>query len=176
MQPRGASRNPLQSALAMLARRPYSVAELRRALEKKFPSEDISPVIARLRELGYLDDRKYAESLALSLARNRSYGRYRIKRELKNKLVDYRVIDDAVDKAFESVNERQLLEEAIQKKVRNLRKPFTHAKLASLCQSLIRRGFRADDIMKAVRQRPELKPVYGNDLTEADLEGNGEES
>ena len=160
----------------MLARRPYSVAELRRSLGKKFPAEDLSPVIARLRKLGYLDDRKYAESLALSLARNRAYGRHRIRRELKSKLVDYRVIDDAVEKAFESVNERQLLEEAIQKKIRNLRKPFTHAKLASLCQSLIRRGFRADDIMKAVRQRPELKPVYGTDLTEADLEGNGEES
>ena len=160
----------------MLARRPYSVAELRRALEKKFPAEDLSPIVGRLRELGYLDDRKYAESLALSLARNRAYGRHRIRRELKSKLVDYRVIDDAVEKAFESVNERRLLEEAIQKKIRSLRKPFTHAKLASLCQSLIRRGFRADDIMKAVRQRPELKPVYGTDLTEADLEGNGEES
>jgi len=169
LQPRGASRNPLQTALAMLARRPYSVAELRRSLGKKFPSGDLSQVIARLRQLGYLDDRKFAESLALSLAQNRSYGRHRIRRELKSKLIDYRVIDSAVEKAFESVNERQLLEQAVEKKVRTLRRPLTHAKLASLCQSLIRRGFRADDIMKAVRQRPELKPVY-KDVDLADME------
>jgi regulatory protein len=159
----------------MLARRPYAVAELRRSLEKKFPTEDLSQVIARLRQLGYLDDKKFAESYALSLAQNRSYGRHRVRRALKSKLLDYRVIDAAVEKAFESVNERGLLEQAVEKKIRTLRKPLTRAKLASLCQSLIRRGFRADDIMKAVRQRPELKPVAGNNLTESDLEGNGEE-
>ena len=160
----------------MLARRPYSVAEIRRSLEKKFPPADVPQVIARLRQLGYLNDKKLAESYALSLAENRSYGRYRVRRELKSKLLDYDVIDSAVEKAFESVSESTLLERAIDKRIRRLRKPFTRTKLASLCQSLIRRGFRADDIMKAVRQRPELKPVYGNDLTEADLEGNGEES
>ena len=171
MQPKGASRNPLQSALAMLARRPYSVAELRRSLEKKFPAEDLSQVIARLGQIGYLDDRKFAESLALSLARNRSYGRYRIRRELKSKLLDYRVIEAALEKAFESVNERGLLEQAVDKKIRTLRKPLTRSKLASLCQSLIRRGFRADDIIKVVRQRPELKPVAAN----ADLAGMEED-
>ncbi len=176
MQPRGAPRDPLQTALAMLSRRPYSIADLRRSLEKKFPSEDLSPAIARLRELGYLDDRKYAEGLALSLARNRSYGPHRIRRELKSKLVDYREIEAAVEKAFESVNERQLLKQTIQKKTRTLRKPLTRAKLASLCQSLIRRGFRADDIMKAVRESPELKPVRGDRLTEADLEEGQEGS
>lgn len=143
----------------MLARRPHSVAELRRALEKKFPSQDISPVVARLRELGYLDDRKYAEHYALSLARNRAYGRQRVRRELKSRLVDYNVIDAAIEKAFESVSERQLLEQTIERKIRTLPKPLPHAKLASLCQSLRRRGFCADDIMKAMRRRPELKAV-----------------
>ena len=100
--------------------------------------------------------------MRVSLARNRSYGPYRIRRELKNKLVDYRVIDGAIEKAFESVSERTLLEQAVDKKIRTLRKPLTRARLASLCQSLIRRGFRADDIMKVVRSRPELEPVSEN--------------
>ena len=155
----------------MLARRPYSVAELRRSLEKKFPSADIAEVIARLRQLGYLDDQKFAESYALSLAKNRSYGRHRVRRELKSKLLDYRVIDAAVGKAFESVNERQLLERAVEKKIRTSRKPLTRAKLASLCQSLIRRGFRANDIMRVIHARPELKTVGEN----VDLAGMEEE-
>jgi hypothetical protein len=36
---------------------------------------------------------------------------------------------------------------------------LTRAKLASLCHSLLRRGFRSDDIIKAVRARPELRAV-----------------
>ena len=156
----------------MLSRRPYSVAELRRALEKKFPgSSDVPGVLARLRQLGYLDDAKFAEAYASSLARVRNYGRHRVRRELKSKLVDYRVIDRAVDNAFTSVNERELLERTLDKKIRTLRKPMTRAKLASLCQSLIRRGFRADDIMKTIRSRPELSNIpYDVNLVEMEEE------
>ena len=155
----------------MLSRRPYSVAELRRALEKKFPDSTVVPdVLARLRQLGYLDDAKFAEAYASSLARVRNYGQHRIRRELKSKLVDYRVIDRAVENAFTSVSERELLERTIEKKIRTLRKPFTRARLASLCQSLIRRGFRADDIMKTIRSRPELTPVADNIIIEEDAE------
>jgi len=173
LQPKGTSHSPLQTALAMLARRPYSVGEMRRALKRKCPTADLPEVIARLRQLGYLDDRKFAEHYALSLARNRSYGPYRVRRELKTKLLDYRVIDDAVEKAFETVSERELLEQAVEKRIRSLRKPPTRAKLASLCQSLARRGFRADDIMKAVRARPELR-LAGEDLNPTDLEEGSE--
>jgi regulatory protein len=165
-------KTPFETAVAMLSRRPYSVAELRRALEKKFPdSSDVPEVLARLRQLGYLDDAKFAEAYASSLARVRNYGQHRIRRELKSKLVDYRVIDRAVDNAYTSVSERELLERAIDKKIRTLRKPMTRAKLASLCQSLIRRGFRADDIMRTIRSRPELSNVpYEVNLAELEEE------
>ncbi|HXH48672.1 MAG TPA: regulatory protein RecX [Terriglobia bacterium] len=165
-------KTPFETAVAMLSRRPYSVAELRRALEKKFPgSSDVPGVLARLRQLGYLDDAKFAEAYASSLARVRNYGRHRVRRELKSKLVDYRVIDRAVDNAFTSVNERELLERTLDKKIRTLRKPMTRAKLASLCQSLIRRGFRADDIMKTIRSRPELSNIpYDVNLVEMEEE------
>ena len=152
--------DPLTAALRMLARRPYSLAEMRRALEKKYPdSNQVRRAIARLRELRYLDDKKFAEHYASSLARNRAYGRQRIRRELKAKLVDYRQIEPALAQAFEETSEPDLLEQTLEKKVRTLRLPLTRAKLAALCQSLLRRGFRSDDIMKAVRARPELRPL-----------------
>jgi len=149
----------------MLARRPYSLAEMRRALARKFPdSNQVRPAIARLRELHYLDDQKFAAHYASSLARNRAFGRHRIRRELKAKLVDYRQIEPALQQAFEETNERDLLEQTLAKKVRTLRLPLTPAKLASLCQSLLRRGFRFDEILKAVRAHPELKPVADEDI------------
>jgi len=159
---------PFAVALRLLARRPYSVAELRRALERRFPENPaVAAAIARLRELRYLDDKKFAAQYASSLARNKSFGRYRVRRELKAKLVNYKFIEPALDQAYEETDERQLLRRVLDKKVRLLRLPVTPAKLASLCQSLLRHGFRADDIMKAVRARPELKPIAADvDLTE----------
>jgi regulatory protein len=154
----------------MLARRPYSVAEMRRALEKKYPdSSQVPKAIARLRELHYLDDKKFAEHFASSLVRNRAYGRYRIRRELKAKLVDYRQIEPALQQAFGETSERELLEQALAKKLRTLRLPLTRPRFHSLCQSLLRRGFNSGDIIKAVRARPELRPV-AEAVEAADLE------
>ena len=144
----------------MLARRPYSVAEIKRALERKFPGDPAIPdAIARLRQLGYLDDQKVADQVAYSLAHNRAYGPHRIRRELKSKLVNYKFIEPAVDSAFAETSARQLLEEVLERKLRTIKLPVTRQKLASLCQSLMRRGFNSGDIMKAVRARSELKPV-----------------
>jgi len=162
----------------MLARRPYSVAEMRRALEKKFPdSSQVPKAIARLRELHYLDDKKFAEHYASSLARNRAYGRYRIRRELRAKLVDYRQIEPALQQAFGETSEQELLEQALAKKLRTLRLPLTRPRFHSLCQSLLRRGFNSGDIINAVRARPELQPV-AEEVEAVDLEsgekGNSE--
>ena len=113
-----ASPDPLSAGLRLLARRPYSVAELRRALEKKFrATAPVRAAIVRLRELGYLDDRKFAEHYASSLARNRAFGRYRVRRELKAKLVDYRHIEPAVTRAFEETDEHLLLEKTLAKRL-----------------------------------------------------------
>ena len=154
------NKDPFSAALAILARRPHSVAELRRALERKFPGNPANDeAIARLRSLGYLNDKKFAEQLASSLARNKSFGRFRVRRELKAKLVDYRHIEPAIEDAYEETDESALLKRTLERKIRTLKFPLTPAKLSSLCQSLLRRGFAADAIMKAVRARPELRPV-----------------
>jgi regulatory protein len=144
----------------MLARRPYSIAELRQALEKKCGDrERVSAAIARLREIGYLDDRKFAEQTAYSLAQNRAFGPHRLRRELKARKVDYKFVEPAVKQAYQETSPREVLEQTLEKKIRTLRLPLTLPRFHSLCQSLLRRGFNASDIMKAVRARPELSPV-----------------
>jgi len=164
----------LTAALRMLARRPYSIAEMRRALEKKYPqSGQVSVAVARLRELGYLDDRKFAEQHAYSLAHNRNFGPHRLRRELKAKLVNYREIDPAVERAYQETPAQTFLEQALAKKLRSLRLPLTRPRFHSLCQSLMRRGFTAGDIIKAVRARPELQPA-AEDVEVSDLEANYE--
>ena len=171
------NKDPFSVALAILARRPRSVAELRRALERKFPGNAANEdAIARLRSLGYLNDKKFAEQLASSLARNKSFGRFRVRRELKARLVDYRHIEPAIEEAYDDTDERALLERTLERKIRTIKLPLTPSKLNSLCQSLLRHGFAADAIMKAVRARRELKPVADDvDLTEI-LTGTDESS
>jgi regulatory protein len=157
----------------MLARRPYSIAEMRRALDSKFPqSGQVPVVIARLRELGYLDDRKFAEQYAYSLAHNRAFGPHRLRRELKAKLVSYQEIEPAVERVYREIPARSLLEQTLSKKLRTLHPPLTRPRFHSLCQSLMRLGFNAGDIIKAVRARPELSPV-ADEVEPLDLEGEG---
>ena len=162
--------DPLSAGFKMLARRPYSVAEFRRALERKCgATAAVHEAVNHLRQLGYLDDKKFAEQTAYSLAQNRAFGPHRVRRELKAKLVNYKFIDSAVAAAYQDSDPRQLLEKALDRKVRSLKLPVTPQKLASLCQSLLRRGFSTGDILKAVRARAELKPVT-EFVSESDLE------
>ncbi|HEY6293429.1 MAG TPA: RecX family transcriptional regulator [Terriglobia bacterium] len=158
--PRLRSKDPFAAALALLAGRPYSVAELKQKLRAKaIAAAAIDETITRLKKLGFLDDRKLAEEYASSLVRNRALGRFRVERELRARRVDPRAVQPAVDHAFRETDEGALLETVLDKKIRTLRLPLTRARLYALCASLKRRGFRSGDIIKAVRTRPELAPV-----------------
>ena len=151
---------PFTVALRLLAQRAYSLAQMRRTLTRRSDSpEAVEEAIIRLRQLGYLDDQKFAEQQAAALRRNRAFGPRRIIRELKAKGVNYNFIQAAVEHAFAEVREQEVLEQVLSKKVRNLRLPLTRSRLSSLCRSLLRQGFSGGDIMKAVHARPELRPV-----------------
>ena len=157
---RRAASEPFPAAVEMLAARAYSVAELKAKLRRKnFVEPSINEAVTRLKELGFLDDRRLAEHYASALVRNRTLGRFRVERELRMRRVDPRTVQPALEKAFEETDERALLEKALDQKMRTLRLPLTRTRLASLCNALRRRGFRSDDILKAVRARPELSPV-----------------
>lgn len=153
-------KDPFAAAVAMLAARACSVAEIKQKLRRRgFGSAGIEETVTRLKKLGFLDDRRLAEQYASSLVRNRAFGRFRVERELRARRVDPRSVEPALKAAFEETDERALLERVLDQKLPTLRLPLTRARLYSLCQSLRRRGFRTDDIMKAVKARPELAPV-----------------
>src|ERR1700747_2576317 len=71
------------SAQRALMRRPYSIHEMKQYLERRAEKKElIPPVIARPRELNYLDDARYALEYARHHAQGRRQGRYRLAREL----------------------------------------------------------------------------------------------
>ncbi len=164
--------DPYKAALRLLSQREYSSRGLRRVLERKFPGDErLASVIRRLKEKHFLDDRRFAEHSASSLLRHRGFGPHRIRRELRAKHVPSDLISPVLDQVFEEVDERELVERALEKKLRSLRGPLTRRRLDSLYRSLVRQGFSTGVIISTVRAHRELDGV---ELSVPDAESEAE--
>src|SRR6266576_1036433 len=109
-----------QRAGKLLAAKPRSVAELReRLLEGRGATKaNVDEVITRLREYGYLDDAKFAQSYASLRVRERPIGRRRLERDLWLKKVDKQTAEVALDEVFATTPEEELIDRAIAKRIR----------------------------------------------------------
>lgn len=137
------------AALRALARRGHSVFEMRTYLERRAASEEPAKnVLARLRERRLLDDARYAFEFARLRARIRGQGRYRIARELRARGVSDANIETALTQTFAETDERALVRQKIERKLRSLRGPLDAKRAASLYRSLLRGGFDSDLIRR----------------------------
>jgi regulatory protein len=149
------------AALRALTRRAHSISEMKKFLEQRSEDADlVKPVIARLRELKYLDDARYALDFARSHAKLRRQGRFRIARELRARGVPDQHIEAALDVVFAESDEASLVRTRIKRRLSHLRGPLDQRKIASLYRSLLSAGFSSDII------RAELRGVTHGDLPE----------
>lgn len=102
--------SPFDCALRVLALRDHSEAELRRKLkEKGYQELGIEQSVARLKELGYLDDLRFARSFASAALRNgRGYGP-RLKLELTRRGVEGGLVSQVLAELDQEFSERELL-------------------------------------------------------------------
>jgi regulatory protein len=141
-----------QRAVKLLAAKPRSIAELRERLAERCSSKAvIETVIARLREYGYLDDERYALGYASSKVRQQPIGRRRLELSLERKKVDRAVAGDALDQVFAETPEEELLDRALEKRVRLRGRPKTRAEAKSLFDHLLRQGFPFELVSQKVR-------------------------
>jgi len=133
----------MDRAVRLLAAKPRSVAELReRLLEKAWTdAEIVDSVIAKLREYNYVDDDQYARDLALSKLRQKPQGRRRLQQRLSQKKVDPATLDTAIKAAYETIPESQLIDTAIEKRIRLKGPPETREDKKKLTEHLLRQGF-----------------------------------
>jgi regulatory protein len=142
-----------QRAAKLLAAKPRSVAELReRLLEGRGATKAaVESVIERLREYGYLDDARFAHSYASLRVQQRPVGRQRLQRDLWLKKVDKETADEALDLVFAATPEEQMIDRAIEKRIRLRGKPKTRADAKKLFDHLLRQGFAFELVADRVR-------------------------
>ena len=139
--------------LKLLARRELSVENVRaRLADRGFPREDIEEAIARLLESGALDDGRVARAYARRALEVRGRGRLRVKRELLQMGIESDVVAEALGEVFGEVDERGLIAEALQKKLRGRTKLASPQEYARLYQYLMRQGFSPAGVTAALRR------------------------
>lgn len=74
-----------ERALYLLGLRDYACKELEQKLHTEAPPEIAASVVARLCEVGLLDDERYAARLARALSEEKHYPRRRIEQELRRR-------------------------------------------------------------------------------------------
>ena len=142
-----------QRAWALLAYRPRSREELRRALrQRKFPAPTVDSIIAALEEKGHLDDAAFARLVVEQADTSGRAGPRLVRQRLAQKGVRGRTADEALQPLEESENQeakaRRLLLKWNQRP-----KPEDPAKRRQTAAGfLMRRGFDPDVTWEVVRE------------------------
>ena len=142
-------------AVSSLARKMKTVAELKRLLRLRVePTEDgvlaVEAVIAKLKEQKYVNDSRYAASYSQYRQTNEKFGRRRVVTDLKAKGVHNEVIQQAVDAAYQDVNEEQLARQFLERK--RVKKPHNERESARIFRMLVRAGFSPGAIFKILKR------------------------
>lgn len=106
-------------AVRSLASRGQSQGQMRDKLRRRAAHPgDIDTVLARLKELGYLDDRRFAESFASGRLQNQGLGKLRVLRELRQRRVAPALADKVVGETYLESDETVLIGAWLERKYR----------------------------------------------------------
>jgi regulatory protein len=155
------TRKPLSAydaAVGYLAQRSHSLQELKNKLFRKgFPGREIYQALARLGELGYVDDRKFAVEYARYRLRQSPRGKRLLTMELVQRGVARDIIEDVLPEVSEEFPEENLVADLVAK-WRRTRGDYARNDIAKLAQSLARKGFSWDVIRRQIDALVPIEP------------------
>jgi regulatory protein len=150
-------------ALKLLAGRAHSQGELREKLRRRAARAGaVEEILARLKDDGYLDDRKYAESFAAARLANDKLGSGRVMRDLRQRRIAPSLAERTVRRVYQDVNEEALIEDWVRRKYRLASREslFQEDKdVAAAYRRLLHAGFRSGEILRVLKRfarNPEL--------------------
>jgi regulatory protein len=165
----------LQKALTLVSKRRYTVLKLKKKLidfinkrteQEQYQSQQslsssqqqlptaknyesqIKAVLARLKELKYLDDTSYTRDYISNRIDLRPRGKFLLKRELKNKGIHPELAERLVEES--EVDEEELAWNLLQKKLKQLERFPKIKQKEKAMRFLASRGFKIDAIYKVI--------------------------
>ncbi|TNE49063.1 MAG: recombinase RecX [Deltaproteobacteria bacterium] len=116
-----------------------------------FEEEIVESVIARFRDLGYINDEQYAQQYAKSRLNNKGHGPRRIQNDLRRRGVSSSHISDAIDNLSDNESQIEIAYTLAEKRWARLAKESNPLKRRKKLQDfLVRRGFDFDTIRAVV--------------------------
>ena len=134
-----------ERALYLLGLRDYACKELEQKLYTEADPDTAAAVVARLCEVGLLDDERYAARLARSLSETKHYPRRRIEQELRRRGISPALAQEVVSD-LEGEDFRQALALLEKKYYNKLNDPDSRRRVTA---ALARRGFSYGAIRRA---------------------------
>ena len=155
----------LEYAVKSLASRMKSERDLRRLMAQRAePGDDgaraMDAVMAKLRELGYLSDERFAADYTRLRQENEKFGRRRVQQGLMQKGVASATVNEAVGKAYEEVDEVALARSYAERK--RMRKPEGEKETARAVRRLVAAGFSTRAVWAVLRD-------WGAEVEEVDV-------
>ena len=145
-------------AVGVLARRMRTERDLRRLMKLRAEEGEagvraMDAVVARLKELGYLSDERFAEDYTRVRKEHEKFGRRRVQQDLMQKGVGKELVATALETAYEDVDEVALARQYIARK--RMKQPSganAQKETVRAMNRLLRAGFSSRAIYKVLRE------------------------
>src|SRR3984957_2851344 len=144
-------------AVGALARRMRTERDLRRLMKLRAEEGEVGTramdaVIARLKELNYLSDERFAEDYTRVRKESEKFGRRRVQQDLMMKGVGKELVASTLETAYEDVDEVALARQYIARK--GMKKPSgenAQKETVRTMNRLMRAGFSSNAIFKVLK-------------------------
>lgn len=161
----------LEYAVKSLGSRMKSERDLRRLMGARAePGHEgaraMDSVIAKLKELSYLSDERFAADYTRLRQENEKFGRRRVQQGLMQKGVAAATVNEAVGKAYDEVDEVALARQYVERK--RMRKPEGEKETARAMRRLVGAGFSTKAVWAVLRS-------WGAEVEEVDVVEAGDD-
>jgi regulatory protein len=147
------SRRAYIDALKMLGRRELSEAQVRQRLARRdYDAESIDAAVARLLDERAIDDNRVAEAIARTETAVRKRGKLRVRRKIESAGIAAATARHAVEEVFGSLNDDELLESALAKRLRSGATIADEREFNRLYRYLVGQGFEPPRVLEILKR------------------------
>jgi len=145
-------------AVGVLARKMRTVRDLRRLMKNRAEEGEageraMDTVVARLKDLNYLSDTRFAADYTRLRKENEKFGRRRVQQDLAQKGIHKDLAATTLAKAYDDVDEVALAREYIaRKRMKQPSGPAAQKQTVRVMGRLMRAGFSSAAIFKVLRE------------------------